>query len=458
MRVLFATAEMAPLATVGGLAAASAGLVGELRRQGVEVDVVLPDYGAIVLTEQERFELPCADWVGPVSVRRGRHPQAGIVHLVAASGLAKPHPYLQPDGQGWPDNDARFLAFGQAVAALWHRQPGDVLHLNDWHTATALAVVDAATPTVLSLHNLAYQGLTGGEWLARVGPRADAFQWFDSCNPLLGGIRLADAVVAVSPSYAAEILEPAGGFGLHEELAARGSALSGILNGIDVDIWNPATDPHLLAPFHVVELSGKDVAQQDVAGRLGLTGEGPLAIAVTRLTDQKGIDLLLPLLAYVAALPMRLAVLGAGDADLAARLARAAAAAPQHVAFVDGYDESLAHRLFAAGDLLVMPSRFEPCGLTQMQALRYGTLALVTAVGGLADTVVDLDHQPDSGTGWLAAQAEPLALLDALHRASRAWRNPRQWRSAQQRGMARDWSWSGPAKEYQALYHSVGRR
>ena len=455
MRVLLATAELTPLATVGGLGAASAGLVAALRRQGVDVDVVLPDYGDVVLAEQQQFELQCPEWVGPVSVRRGRHAQVGLVYLVTAKGLGRPHPYLQPDGQGWPDNDARFLAFSQAVVALWNRLPGDVLHLNDWHTASALAALDGSTRTVLSLHNLAYQGVTDGEWLGRIGPRAAAFEWFGNCNPLLGGIRLADTVVAVSPNYAAEIVEPAGGFGLHEELAARGTALVGILNGIDVEIWDPATDPFLATPFDVGDLAGKAEAKRAATSRLGLAGAGPLAVAVTRLTEQKGIDLLLPLLPYVSSLGMQLAVLGAGDAELAAQLAAAAGCDPEHVAFVDGYDESLAHQLFAGGDLLVMPSRFEPCGLTQMQALRYGTLVLATAVGGLADTVVDLNATPDLGTGWLASAAEPLGLLDAFHRAGAAWRDQPQWRAAQQRGISRDWSWSAPAQEYRGLYQSA---
>ena len=257
MRVLFATAELAPVAAVGGLASAAAGLVHELRDQGVEVLVALPDYGDAQLASDESFDLAVPAWAAPATVRVGHHPIAGELHLVSVPGMARPHPYLQPDGSGWPDNEPRFLAFSAAVAALWRAVGADVLHLNDWHTAAVLGAFDVGPPSVVSIHNLAYQGVAGGAWLGVLGPRAGAYEWFGGCNPLKGGLMLADAIVAVSPSYAREILEPANGFGLDGVLRERAGALHGIRNGIDARVWNPATDPELREPLRLERPAGQ---------------------------------------------------------------------------------------------------------------------------------------------------------------------------------------------------------
>jgi starch synthase len=455
VHVLFATAELAPIATVGGLANAAAGLVKELRRQGATVTLVLPEYGGVVLEGATSFELPVPGWAAPAWVRVGRHAELGELHLVWVPGMDRPHPYLQASGDGWPDNDRRFLAFSAAVASLYRRLAPDVLHLNDWHTATALAAFHdgEAPPSVLSIHNLAYQGTCDGEWLWHLGPRAGAYEWWGACNPFKGGLVLSDAIVAVSPRYAAELTTPEGGFGHDALLRHRGDALLGILNGIDADVWDPATDPHLVMPFDAADPAGKEACRDALHRRLGLPdGPGPLAVAVTRLTGQKGTDLLPDLLRFLPRLPLRLAVLGAGDRWTADALRAAASAHPERFAFVEGYDESLSHQLFAGGDLMLMPSRFEPCGLSQMQAMRYGTLPVVTDVGGLHDTVADADDHPAEGTGWVAARADPVDLVDALHRAVRGWADPTRRARAQANGMQRDWSWRQPAEGHLALY------
>lgn len=457
MRVLFASAEFAPLATVGGLASAAAGLVGALRAQGVTVDVVLPDYGGIELSDVEEVGLEVPWWAGPAHVRIGEHPVAGRVHLVDAPGLRRPHPYTQRDGSGWPDNDARFFAFSAAVADLARRDPPDVLHLNDWHTAAVPAALLDPPPTVLSIHNLAYQGTTTGFWLGRLGPRARAYEWYGGCNPFAGGLSLADAIVAVSPTYAEEILRPEGGYGLAGLLSWRNDRLVGIRNGIDTTVWDPATDEALVAPFDPSDLAGKAATRDALCHDLGLIADdgAPLIVIVSRLVEQKGIDLVLPLLRFLPTFPARLAVLGAGDAWLVDALGAAAAAEPERCAFVAGYDDALAHRLFAGGDLLLMPSRFEPCGLAQMQAMRYGTLPVATAVGGLCDTITDLDAAPRRGTGWLASSPDSLDVLDALHRAVRGWGHRARRRGAQRRGMSADWSWREPALRHIELYERL---
>jgi starch synthase len=457
VRVVFATAELAPVATVGGLAAAAAGLAAELRRLGVEVDLVVPDYGDVTLVEETTTRLDVPDWVGAATVRSGRHPVAGPLHLVSVPGMARPHPYLQSNGEGWPDNDERFFRFARSVAAFVEHDPPDILHLNDWHTGLALAALDVLPPTVLSIHNLAYQGTTDASWLDLIGPRASHYEWWGGTNPLSGAVALADRIVAVSPHHATEIVTPEGGFGLDEALRHRAGDLIGILNGIDTEVWNPAADPLIAAPFTASSIEARSTNRAALLERVGFPDDGVvLGTVVTRLTHQKGIDLLAPLVPLLAQIPMRLAVLGSGDAGLAAHLHALAAAHPDWLAFVEGYDEALSHLMFAGGDLYLMPSRFEPCGLTQMQAMRYGAVPVVTAVGGLVDTVTDADlHR--GGTGFVAGRASSEDLLAALFRAERRLRDRRRRVAIQKRIMAIDWSWRDPAREYMQLYDALRR-
>jgi len=455
MRVVFATAELSPVATVGGLAAAAAGLAAELRRADVDLELVLPDYGDVTLVDERVIELAVPAWVGAASVRHGLHPEIGSLHLVSVPGMARPHPYLTPSGEGWPDNAERFFRFARAVAAYVESDRPDVLHLNDWHTGPVLAALTDPPPTVVSIHNLAYQGVAGGEWLDVIGPLASHYEWWGGTNPLSGALALADRVVAVSPHYAGEIRTPQGGMGLDEPLRVRGDALIGILNGIDTDVWDPATDPHLATTFDATTLDRRPANRVALAARVGFPDDDvPLATIVTRLTHQKGVDLVTPLVPMLEQIPMRLAVLGSGEAVTAAELRRLAAEHPDTLAFVEGYDEALSHLMFGGGDLFLMPSRFEPCGLTQMQAMRYGNIPVVTAVGGLVDTVPDADADK-AGVGFVAARADPLDLLAALFRAARRVRDKRRRTAMQKRMMAVDWSWRAPAGEYLALYEEL---
>ncbi len=456
VRVVFVTAELAPIAAVGGLAAAAAGLVAELRRGDLDIDVVMPDYGGIALVDEAVTELDVPDWVGAATVRYGIHPAVGRLHLVSVQGMARSHPYLQPDGSGWPDNSERFFRFSRAAAALVASAPPDVVHLNDWHTGAALAAIDPSIASVLSIHNLAYQGVAGPEWLELIGPRAEHFEWWGDTNPLSGAIALADRVVAVSPHYVSEIVTPAGGFGLDEPLRQRGDALVGILNGIDTEVWNPADDAHLVAQFSAATLDKRAANRAALHQRVGLPDDGtPLATVVTRLTQQKGIDLIAPLVPLLEQIPVRVAILGSGDAVLSAQLRDLAEVHPEQFAFIDGYDEALSHQMFAGADLFLMPSRFEPCGLTQMQAMRYGAAPVVTAVGGLVDTVPDVDSHPD-GVGFVARNVEPLDLFAALSRGARRVRDRRRQKALQRRMMSIDWSWRGPAQHYVDLYRELG--
>lgn len=456
MRILYATPELSPLARVGGLAEAAAGLVAALRRMDVTVDVVLPDYGNIPLRGQRKRTLRLPAWARPAAARTGIAADVGEVTLVRVPGIERPHPYLDADGQGWPDNDLRFFAFSAAVANLVESTEPDLLHLNDWHTAATLAFVGTPPPTALTIHTLGYQGWAEGDWMGRFPHYWASYEWAGNTNPLVGGIRLADRVIAVSPNYAAEIQRPESGMGLHELLTAMGDRLVGIRNGIDTTRWDPATDPHIAATFSATKLVGKDACRQDLLTRAGWRDDGtPVVGLVTRLVDQKGIDLLLEAMRYAANLPFRLVLLGSGDRDLADWARFVAGDQPEQAWFHDGYDLEIAHQVFAGADLLAMPSRFEPCGLAQMQAMAYGTIPVVTNVGGLHDTVIDADFDRGRGTGFVAGAVDTAGLVDALHRAVRAWKHKRRRQGIQRRGMEQDWSWRQPAEQHLALYQEM---
>lgn len=457
MRVLFATAELSPVARVGGLAEASAGLVRALRASGVEVDVVLPDYRGTPLDDEHVTEVALDTWVGgPARIRQGTVAGFGAVTLVDAPGLARPHPYLEPDtGRGWVDNDRRFFSFCNAVAAWAARTRPDLLHLNDWHTAPVLGMLPDRPPTVFTIHTIGYQGVTDATWLTRLPVHTDAFIWYDGTNPLAGAIRLADLIVAVSPTYAREIVTPAAGMGLDALLAGRGDALVGIRNGIDTAVWDPRHDPHVAARFDRRDVDGKLACRDALLAECGWPGDEPVIGMVTRLTEQKGIDLVLGLVPFLPTLPARLVVLGAGDPATADALRAAAAAHPDHVAFTEGYDDALGHRIFAGSDLFLMPSRFEPCGLAQMQAMAYGAAPVVTDVGGLHDTVIDDDRDRGTGNGFVSATVDTAGMIDALHRAVRAWRHAARRKAIARRGMNVDWSWDAPAAAHIAHYHQL---
>ena len=453
MKVLFATAELTPLARVGGLAEAAAGLVAALRLAGVDVDLVMPDYYGTKMENEQPRHIDFPDWVQPSWARQGEVEGVGQVTLVTVPGIARPHPYIDESGIGWPDNDFRFFAFSAAVAALMQDTDADVAHLNDWHTAAALGMSWKRPPTAFTIHTLGHQGWAAGHWLQRIQNSYEAFECFGDINPLAGAIQIAERVIAVSPNYADEIRRPESGMGLAHILSDLGDRLVGIRNGIDTTIWDPATDPMIAANFTDTDLTGKETCRADLIAEAGWGDDGtPIVGIVTRLVDQKGIDLVLEAVRYAATIPFRLVMLGSGEQHLADWARWAADTWPDHVYFDDSYNLKLAHQIFAGSDLLLMPSRFEPCGLAQMQAMAYGTIPVVTDVGGLHDTVIDADADRANGTGFLAATVDVPGVIDALHRASRAWRHKQRRQAIQRRGMRQDWSWTRPAQHHIDLY------
>ena len=469
MRVIMASAEVAPYVRVGGLAEAAGGLALALRRLGVELDVVVPDYfGSVTELTDESIEIiDVPAWVGGATARSGELAGFGTITLVDVPGMQRPHVYGVPGGYGWEDNDRRFMAFSAAVVAIARARNADVLHANDWHTGAAIGFAGPSLPTVFSIHNLAYQGQCDIGWLHLLGEfgrdRQFAYESFGECNPMVGALRLADRIVAVSPHYAAEILTPEGGNGLDAVLRSRGDSVVGILNGIDVESWNPETDPFLTKNYSTASLrtgtsSGKSLCREDLLKEVDLDDlDGPLIGFVSRLVDQKGVDLVIEAAQFLPSLGAQMVVLGAGDSHLVQSLRMRSLQFPDRISFQEGFDLGLAHRIFAGSDLFVMPSRFEPCGLAQMQAMAYGTIPVVTDVGGLHDTVIDADRNPAEGNGFSTDVVSAAGLVDAMHRAVRAWSVKKRRAAIVTNGASTDWSWDGPAARYIELYRSVLR-
>jgi len=451
-------AEMTPWVKAGGLADVVGALAPRLAARGHEVSVALPGYASIDRTgldapEPATIAVPWGDGTRPVAVTRAR---AGRVHLLLVDDEDVAGRPLYDDGDRATEARRYGLFCASALAALAGR--ADVLHLHDKHAALAVPLLarDANRPaTLLTIHNLAFHGVYAPDDLAPLqlsGEALSTMHWYDgTLNALRGAILGADAIVAVSPTYAREILTAEHGCGLHESLARRTGVLTGILNGIDEEVWSPRSDPHIAARYSAGDLSGKARCRDALRAELGLPDAGrPLIGLVARLTHQKGIDLLLAVLEDVLALA-DVALLGTGEAWLEQALARVD---DPRLSVTIGFDEPLAHRIEAGADLFLMPSRFEPCGLNQLVSMAYGTLPVARRTGGLADTVVDADAEPETGFGFLFDAPEPGALLEAVRRAVPAVTGPRR-DELLRRAMAREVSWDAPAARYEALMASL---
>jgi starch synthase len=491
VRVLLVASEMVPLVKTGGLADVVGALPAALAPHGVDARVLVPCYPAVA-----RLGWPAVGRVsglpgpfGPLTgtLRAGRvdggmDGGAGGGADVVALDVPVLYdrgggPYQASDGTEWPDNPFRFAALARAAQRIAQEDalPGwtpDVVHGHDWQAGLAPAYLALSggrrVPAVTTIHNIAFQGVADVAHLARLQLPPSAFsidgvEYRGGIGFLKAGLFYADRITTVSPTYAWEITTPEGGFGLDGLLAGRRDRLSGILNGIDDAVWNPARDPHAAAPFDAADPSGKAASTAALRSAFGLAADpaAPLFAIVSRLTDQKGIDLVIGALPRLLAEGGHLCVLGAGERALEDALEAAAAANPGRVAVRLGYDEALSHRIQAGADALLVPSRFEPCGLTQMYALRYGTIPVVRRVGGLADTVVDAT--PDAlaagrATGVVFADATADALADAIGRASALWRDPDARRRLRAAGMGVDNGWARAAGAYADLYRDLVSR
>jgi len=480
MKVLQVSAEIYPLLKTGGLADIAGALPAALNAAGCDVRVLLPGFATIVAdlnnaTVLARLTTP---WGERVLLRQGLLGSLGINAYV----IDAPHLYCRPGSpyddemrQPFHDNHRRFALLGWVAAQLacgldtqW--QPA-VLHSHDWHAALTSAylafgpVQGRRVASVYTIHNLAYQGIFAPIHFYDLGLPAHAFsvnglEFHGQMSFMKAGLYYADHITTVSPTYAREIQTQEQGCGLDGLLRARGSELSGILNAVDEAVWNPATDRSIEASFDAKKLAGKARCKAALQQALGLTvrADAPLFGVVSRLTEQKGLHLVLDVIDGLIAQGAQLVVLGSGEAEIEAVFKARAVAHPQSVAVHIGYSEPDAHRIFSATDVTMVPSRFEPCGLTQMYGLKYGSLPLVHHVGGLADTVVDcaLEHLADgTANGFVFNTFSAAALQRAVARALALYARPTEWNVVRQRAMQQPLGWDKAAAQYVALFRHL---
>jgi starch synthase len=476
LTVLSVASEIYPLIKTGGLADVTGALPLALAAENIAMHSLVPGYPAVLRgLENAEIVLEIADlFGGSARVLAGQANGLELFALDAAHLYDRPgNPYSGPDGRDWPDNAERFAALAQVGAKIAQGAVSgfspDIVQAHDWQAGLTLAYLrfnDGKRPRgVITVHNIAFAGQFNSDMLERLHLPPAAFateglEFHGDISMLKAGLHWADAITTVSPTYAVEIRDPAAGMGFEGLLQARSAVLHGILNGIDTDVWNPAADVLIAAPFSAGKLAGRTRNKAALQRHFGLSPD-PKALllgVVSRLFEQKGLDLLLDCLPLLKACGAQLVLLGSGDRGLEAEFLGAAQRDPTHVGCVIGYDEGLAHQVQAGADAIVVPSRFEPCGLTQLCALRYGAVPVVARVGGLSDTVIDLNEMARAANVATGIQFAPVSregLAAALRRAAEAWSDRALWRGMQKRGMATDVSWARPAKAYAALFRTL---
>ena len=482
MRVLFATSEVFPLIKTGGLADVSGSLPSALQNLGVDIRILIPGYPSVLsklknLQAIASFEnLPV---INNAALMMGtiEGTQLKVMAIKSASLYEREGgPYSDANGLEWLDNPLRFGILSKVAAILsgpnspisdW--QP-DITHCNDWQTGLTPAymklVENTQTKSIISLHNMAFQGCYAPSWLSTLAlPHSnfsiEGFEYHGQLSFLKAAIFYADAVTTVSPSYAKEIQTAAFGFGLEGLLSKRGNEIKGILNGIETDEWNPETDPHLIKTFSATKLAGKKLVKSTLQHKLGLQidANAPLLGVVSRLTHQKGLDMLVPIMQELVDAGCQLALLGSGESELENAFRSIAADNPTCVSVTIGYNEPLSHQIMAGCDMFIMPSRFEPCGLNQLYGLAYGTPPIVNATGGLADSVVDtniITFKIKTANGFVMSEASSASLLSCIKQALNVFNNDANaWRQIQKNGMSQNLSWDKSALEYLVTYNAL---
>lgn len=475
IEVLSVASEAYPLIKTGGLADVVGALPAALAPHGVSMRVLLPGYRKVLDgLEGGRQVLWLEDFFGGTArLVAGRANGLDVIAIDAPHLYDRPgNPYVGSDGKDWPDNWQRFAALSFAAyelsrGAIEGYTP-DILHCHDWQSGLTPAYVAFNAPTrvktVMTVHNIAFQGVFG--WDVFNGLRLDfqaantgAIEYFGSIGYLKAGLQVADAITTVSPTYAHEIRTAAYGMGLEGLLQARSDVVTGILNGIDANEWNPASDPALPQPYSAGTIFERTKNKRALEERFGLEpGDGPIFSVVSRLTWQKGLDMLPGEIDSLVAHGGRLIVLGSGDAAIENGFAGAALRHPGKVGVVIGYDEKLSHLIQGGADAILIPSRFEPCGLTQLYGLRYGCVPVVSRVGGLADTVIDANEaavEAGVATGVVFSPATEESLGEAIRRTIVLYARPKVWHKMQRRGMKSDVSWELSAEKYADLYASL---
>jgi starch synthase len=485
MEITFVTTELAPFVKVGGLADVSSALPKALRALGHAVTIVMPRFAAL-----EKHGLLLARRLTPLRFTLGDKTfeatlfdgrlasQVDLVVVDVPGFFDRPGVYGER-GEDYPDNALRFAVLSRAAAELVRQRAAagratDVIHCNDWPTALvpaylkALASQEAALAsvhTVLTIHNVAHQGIFAKDVLPSLGIEWAAFtidgiEFYGRINLLKLGVLTADVVTTVSPTYGREIQAPEYGAGLDGVLRARGESLLGITNGIDYAIWNPATDPALAARYDAEDFANKGRCKGALQKELGLPVDGQAALLayVGRMVEQKGTDLLVAMMPkLLRATDAQVVVAGDGDASLVLAVSSAVEKSQGRASFVHAASEEVVHRIFAGADLVAIPSRYEPCGLVQMYAQRYGALPVARATGGLLDTIVDCDAKLETGTGFLFQDGSVESLLAVAERAVAA-KTLGRWPALVRRVLRLDRSWDRPARRYEQLYRSLSAR
>ena len=476
MQVLSVASEVFPLLKTGGLADVAGALPGALAKEGVAMRTLAPGYPAML--QALKKPVVAHDYAslfgGPARLLSGKVKGLNLFILDAPHLYNRPgNPYSGPDGKDWPDNARRFAALGRVAAdlglGLLPAYAPDVVHAHDWQAGLAPAFLHYAdtrgAASVATIHNIAFQGVFPASFFAELDLPARAFtfegvEYFGQVGFLKAALQLAGRVTTVSPTYAFELRTEEGGMGFDKLLRARAATVTGILNGIDTSIWDPAKDPQIANAFSAKQLDLRPPNKRALQQAMGLK-QDPQALlyaVVSRLSGQKGLDLLLEALPALLASGAQLALVGTGDKVLEAGFA---AAAQRHAGAVGvklAYDEGLAHLMQAGADALLVPSRFEPCGLTQLCALRYGCVPVVARTGGLADTVIDASEMALAAgvaTGLQFAPVNTEMLESALARTAQLWADKPAWRQLQENAMWTDVSWARPARHYAALYKAA---
>ena len=484
MRVLFATSEAYPLIKTGGLADVSGALpkaISQLPNFKGDIKLLLPAYSAVLAKLKAPKTIANISVLGQdCSLITGKMPDSDI-EVIAIKNAALYErtggPYSDENGIDWLDNPLRFGVLSRMASLLCSDNSPiknwlpDLIHCNDWQTGLAPAYMklldNSKTKSILSIHNIAFQGCFDATWLKQLElPAAhfqiNGFEYHGQISFLKAGLFYADQLSTVSPTYAQEIQTADFGFGLEGLLQTRSSELTGILNGIDADEWNPATDLHLPKNYSNSRITGKHAVKHALQQQLGLDihANAPLLGVVSRLTHQKGLDLLPVIMPKLVDLGCQFAILGSGEKKLEANFNALAERYPTQISMNTGYHENLSHNIMAGSDLFIMPSRFEPCGLNQLYGLAYGTPPIVSNTGGLADSVCDtneLSLKNSSATGFVVKNVTSASLLITIQQAIATWQDKKTWRKLQKNGMSRDISWVSSAKPYFNLYQKTLR-
>ncbi|MFB3825507.1 MAG: glycogen synthase GlgA [Bryobacteraceae bacterium] len=468
MKILMIASEAIPYAKTGGLGDVVGALPAALRSLGHQAAVFLPRYAGISLKDARRVFDSLPIWLGPARYDTSVWRAAGDIpfYFLDHPALFEREGFYGRNGEDYRDNHIRFAVFARAALAVarYLFRP-DILHCHDWQAGLVPAYLRTTfandptflgAPVLFTIHNLGYQGLFPREALAEIALDPSSFvpeglEYYGQVSFIKGGLNYSDWLNAVSPAYAREIQTPEYGFGMDGVLRARSGVLSGILNGVDYREWNPETDPYIAANYSVNNLAGKRECKRALLRDFGLPEEAmerPLLGVVSRLTVQKGAGLIAEIAGQLAAEGFYLAGLGAGDPECEDLFRGMASAYPENIAVRLGYDNALAHRVEAGADMFLMPSLYEPCGLNQMYSLRYGTVPVVRATGGLDDTIKE-------STGFKFREYSGQALLEAVRAAGAAYADPPRWRTLVENGMREDFSWEASAARYVALYRRL---